>query len=37
MGSLLENEDPFILSGGKGKLGRIRDLKPKKDETLYDL
>jgi hypothetical protein len=37
MGSLLENEDPFIMSGGKGKLGRIRDLKPKKDETLYDL
>jgi putative FmdB family regulatory protein len=37
MGSLLENEEPFILPGGKGKLGRLKNLKPKKDETLYDL
>jgi hypothetical protein len=37
MGSLLEDEEPFMLQGGKGKLSRIRDLKPKKDETLYDL
>jgi hypothetical protein len=37
MGTLLENEEPFILPGGKGKLASISDLKPKKDETLYDL
>jgi putative FmdB family regulatory protein len=35
MGSLLENEDPFILPGAKGKAARA--LKPKRDETLYDL
>ncbi len=37
MGSILENEEPFLLPGGKGKTGNTRYLKPKIDDTLYDL
>ena len=37
MGDLLEDEDPFTLSGKKGKGARRRDREPRKDDTLYDL
>lgn len=37
MGDLLENEDPFLLPGKKGKAGGLKTAAPKRDETLYDL
>jgi putative FmdB family regulatory protein len=37
MGPLLESEDPFILTDGKGKGIAARRSLPAKDETLYDL
>lgn len=37
MGSLLEEEEPFILPDTKGKAGGLRAGLPAKDETLYDL
>jgi hypothetical protein len=37
MGDLLENEDPFILPGKKGRQTKTGQRKPFKDETLYDL
>ncbi len=37
MGDLLEGDDPFLLKGKKGPVGRRRQLPPKRDDTLYDL
>lgn len=37
MGDLLENEDPFLLPGKKGKVAGVRRSAPLRDETLYDL
>lgn len=37
MGDLLEEEDPFVLSGKKGKAGQAATQAPRRDETLYDL
>ncbi|MBW2369063.1 MAG: zinc ribbon domain-containing protein [Deltaproteobacteria bacterium] len=37
MGSLLEDEEPFMLSDAKGKGMKAKRPKPKRDETLYDL
>ena len=37
MGDLLENEEPFVLPGRKGGQTRVKQQKPIKDETLYDL
>jgi len=37
MGDLLEEEEPFLLPGGKKKGGRTTRPAPKKDDTLYDL
>jgi putative FmdB family regulatory protein len=37
MGDLLENEDPFILPGRKGKDVTAKRPAPFKDDTLYDL
>ena len=37
LGSILESEDPFVLPGEKGKPGKTGNLKPGKDDTLYDL
>ena len=37
MGSVLEEEDPFILDGKKGKFAKLRKKVPRRDETLYDL
>ena len=37
MGDLLEGDDPFLLKGKKGLVGRRRQLPPKRDDTLYDL
>ena len=37
MGDLLEEEDPFLLPGKKGKGIRSKRPAPQKDETLYDL
>jgi len=37
MGDLLETEDPFLLPGKRGRLGRRRRARPLRDETLYDL
>jgi putative FmdB family regulatory protein len=37
MGSILEEEDPFILDGKKGKFAKLRKAVPQRDETLYDL
>lgn len=36
MGDILEQEDPFSLSGKKG-VGRSKKSAPQRDETLYDL
>ena len=38
MGDVLENDDPFILPGGKkGRANNVSRPAPKRDETLYDL
>jgi putative FmdB family regulatory protein len=37
MGNLLEEEDPFILPGKKGKDVKAKRPAPLRDETLYDL
>jgi putative FmdB family regulatory protein len=37
MGDLLEDEDPFILPGKKGKDVKAKRPAPLRDETLYDL
>ncbi|WP_419663120.1 regulatory protein, FmdB family [Desulfosarcina variabilis str. Montpellier] len=37
MGDLLENEDPFVFSGKKGRGARGGKPAPIRDETLYDL
>ena len=37
MGSLLEDEEPFILPDAKGRAAKLKRPKPKRDETLYDL
>ena len=37
LGDLMENEDPFVLPGKKGKHGKFQRPAPFKDETLYDL
>ena len=37
MGDILENEDPFILSGKKGAEPKAGRRTPLKDDTLYDL
>ena len=37
MGDLLENEDPFLMPGKKGKIAGGKRAAPFKDETLYDL
>lgn len=37
LGDILENEDPFTLSGPKGKQGKKSLVRPAHDETLYDL
>jgi len=37
MGDVLEEEEPFLLPGGKKKGGVTARPAPKKDDTLYDL
>lgn len=37
MGGILEEEDPFVLPGKKGKGVKATRVEPFKDETLYDL
>jgi putative FmdB family regulatory protein len=37
MGDLLENEDPFLVPGKKGRAGNAVRREPLRDETLYDL
>lgn len=37
MGSILEEEDPFILDSKKNKAGKLKKSAPQRDETLYDL
>ena len=37
MGDVLENEDPFILSGKKGSGPGGKRREPARDDTLYDL
>lgn len=37
MGSILEEEDPFILDGQKNKAAKLRKPVPQYDKTLYDL
>lgn len=37
MGSLLEDEEPFLMPGGQKKGRQSRLSAPAKDETLYDL
>lgn len=38
MGDLLEEEEPFLLPGQKGrKTGRSAPAPPKRDDTLYEL
>ena len=37
MGDILESEEPFLLSGKKGKMGAGKHPAPMRDETLYDL
>lgn len=35
MGDRLEEEEPFVIGGGKGR--RIKRVPPRRDDTLYDL
>jgi putative FmdB family regulatory protein len=37
MGDRLEEDEPFVLPGKKGRRGRALNLAPQKDDTLYDL
>lgn len=37
MGDVLGEEEPFALSGKKGRIAGIRQKAPLRDETLYDL
>jgi len=38
MGDLLEQEEPFLLPGQKGRrTGMVRNLPPQRDDTLYEL
>lgn len=38
MGDLLEEEEPFLLPGQKGRgLGAVRKAPPRRDDTLYEL
>ncbi len=37
MGDILENEEPFFVSGKKGKRIKAKRSAPLRDETLYDL
>ena len=37
LGDILEEEDPFSLSGKKGMRNQTKRKKPFKDDTLYDL
>jgi hypothetical protein len=37
MGHMMEDEDPFILPGKKGKGQGAARRPPTKDDTLYDL
>ncbi len=37
MGDLLEEDEPFLFPGKKGKRGAIKRAAPLKDDTLYDL
>lgn len=37
MGDLLENEDPFVMTGKKAKGNKTQMSRPSRDETLYDL
>ncbi len=37
MGDILEGEDPFILTGKKGKGGKLSRPEPARDDTLYEL
>lgn len=37
MGSILEEEDPFMLDGQKNKAAKLRKPVPQYDKTLYDL
>ena len=37
MGGILEEEDPFIFPGKKGKDMKVKQIGPFRDETLYDL
>jgi putative FmdB family regulatory protein len=37
MGDLLENEDPFLMPGGKKGVKTLKRTAPARDETLYDL
>jgi putative FmdB family regulatory protein len=37
MGDILENEDPFLMPGRKGKISGRTSATPIKDDTLYDL
>ena len=37
LGEILEEEDPFSLSGKKGMRNRTKRKEPFRDETLYDL
>jgi len=37
LGNILEEEDPFSLSGKKGIHNQTKRKEPFKDETLYDL
>jgi hypothetical protein len=37
MGDILEREEPFILSGTKGKGGKTKKAPPIRDDTLYEL
>jgi putative FmdB family regulatory protein len=37
MGDLLENEDPFVLSGKKGVDSKTKLRQPARDDRLYDL
>lgn len=37
MGNLLEEEDPFVISGKKGRADTAARPAPVRDDTLYDL